>query len=59
MLNLPAETWIRFVVWMVLGVALYFFYGRRQEPVQHPGRPRGRRGRERRPEGLTAAHPAG
>ncbi|MFG3101289.1 amino acid permease [Streptomyces sp. NPDC048182] len=28
MLNLPAETWVRFAVWMVIGFALYFFYGR-------------------------------
>src|ERR671933_297917 len=29
MLNLPAETWIRFAVWMVIGVILYFTYGRK------------------------------
>jgi len=29
MLNLPAETWIRFGVWMVLGVVLYYVYGRK------------------------------
>ncbi|WP_055696556.1 MULTISPECIES: amino acid permease [Streptomyces] len=28
MLNLPAETWLRFGVWMVLGVVIYFVYGR-------------------------------
>ncbi|MEW2402613.1 amino acid permease [Streptomyces sp. NPDC046862] len=28
MLNLPAETWTRFAVWMVLGFVLYFLYGR-------------------------------
>ncbi|MGW2228710.1 amino acid permease [Streptomyces formicae] len=28
MLNLPAETWLRFGVWMVLGVVIYFLYGR-------------------------------
>ncbi|MFF2848386.1 amino acid permease [Streptomyces sp. NPDC058001] len=27
MLNLPAETWLRFGIWMVIGVAVYFFYG--------------------------------
>ncbi|WP_447040619.1 amino acid permease [Streptomyces sp. DSM 118878] len=28
MLNLPAETWLRFAVWMVLGIVVYFAYGR-------------------------------
>ena len=29
MLNLTALTWIRFIVWMAIGVAFYYFYGRR------------------------------
>jgi APA family basic amino acid/polyamine antiporter len=29
MTNLSIETWLRFAVWMVIGVALYFAYGRR------------------------------
>ncbi len=29
MLNLPVETWLRFAVWMVIGFAVYFFYGKR------------------------------
>jgi basic amino acid/polyamine antiporter, APA family len=28
MLNLPAETWVRFAIWMVLGFLVYFVYGR-------------------------------
>jgi len=27
MLNLPAATWVRFAVWMVIGFAIYFLYG--------------------------------
>jgi APA family basic amino acid/polyamine antiporter len=29
MLNLPVETWLRFAVWMVVGIGVYFLYGRR------------------------------
>jgi basic amino acid/polyamine antiporter, APA family len=28
MFNLPVETWLRFLIWMVIGAALYFVYGR-------------------------------
>ncbi|OBG84545.1 amino acid permease [Mycobacterium sp. E136] len=39
MLNLTALTWIRFLIWMAIGVALYFVYGRRHSVL-------GRRERE-------------
>ncbi|GLP82378.1 amino acid permease [Mycobacterium antarcticum] len=29
MLNLPAATWLRFLIWMALGVVVYFVHGRR------------------------------
>ena len=29
MLNLSVETWLRFAVWLVIGLAVYFGYGRR------------------------------
>ena len=28
MLNLPAETWERFAIWMALGLVVYFAYAR-------------------------------
>jgi APA family basic amino acid/polyamine antiporter len=33
MLNLSLETWIRFLVWMVLGFAVYALYGYRKSRV--------------------------
>jgi APA family basic amino acid/polyamine antiporter len=27
MLFLPPETWLRLVVWLLIGLAIYFFYG--------------------------------
>jgi basic amino acid/polyamine antiporter, APA family len=33
MINLSVETWLRFVVWLVLGVVVYFAYGRSHSMV--------------------------
>ena len=33
MLNLTAETWLRFLVWMALGFAIYFLYGYKNSRV--------------------------
>lgn len=34
MLNLPVETWLRFVIWMIIGAVLYFAYGYRHSRAQ-------------------------
>jgi APA family basic amino acid/polyamine antiporter len=34
MYKLPGETWIRFVVWLALGLAIYTFYGRHHSRLQ-------------------------
>lgn len=34
MANLPWETWLRLVVWLIIGMAIYFGYGRRHSRVQ-------------------------
>ena len=28
MLTLPLDTWIRLVVWMIIGLLIYFLYGK-------------------------------
>lgn len=35
--GLPTVTWIRFVVWMGLGLVLYFLYGRRRSALREGG----------------------
>ncbi|MBV6760062.1 MULTISPECIES: amino acid permease [Rhodococcus] len=38
MVNLSVETWIRFVVWMVIGVIIYFAYSRRHSMMERRSR---------------------
>jgi APA family basic amino acid/polyamine antiporter len=35
MLSLPFETWLRFVVWLALGLIIYFCYSIRHSRLQH------------------------
>ena len=34
MTRLPGTTWARFAIWMALGFAVYYFYGRRHSRLQ-------------------------
>lgn len=38
MLGLPVDTWARLIIWMALGLAIYFLYGRRHSKVQAAAR---------------------
>ena len=42
MLGLPGTTWIRLVVWLVIGLAIYFLYGRAGAEKQRAVAGRGR-----------------
>ncbi|MCZ2146847.1 MAG: amino acid permease [Bryobacterales bacterium] len=33
MMSLPLETWIRFFVWLIIGLVLYYFFGRRHSAL--------------------------
>ena len=39
MVGLPRETWVRFAVWLVLGLALYFLYGIRHSRLRRAAAP--------------------
>ncbi len=42
MAGLPWHTWERLIIWMVIGIVLYFAYGYRHSVVRHgagKGRP--------------------
>jgi APA family basic amino acid/polyamine antiporter len=37
MLSLPLETWVRFIAWLAIGLAIYFWYGRKRTPAATTG----------------------
>jgi APA family basic amino acid/polyamine antiporter len=36
MLSLPLETWVRFFLWLFIGLFIYIFYGRKRSPLNKP-----------------------
>jgi APA family basic amino acid/polyamine antiporter len=34
MIGLPLDTWLRLVIWMAIGLTVYFFYGRRHSVLR-------------------------
>jgi APA family basic amino acid/polyamine antiporter len=53
MLNLTAQTWIRFVVWMALGLVVYGLYGARHSRLGTEGARTGAASREARSSGVS------
>src|SRR3712207_8833674 len=46
--DLPGTTWVRFLIWMALGLAIYFLYGRSHSKL--------RRGEDRKSTRLNSSH---
>ncbi len=38
MVGLPRDTWIRLIVWMLIGVVIYFTYSRHHSKLNNPGK---------------------
>jgi APA family basic amino acid/polyamine antiporter len=47
MLSLSAATWVRFLVWLDLGMMIYWFYGRTHSPLADPAEQAAQSGLER------------
>ncbi|MCB9230510.1 MAG: amino acid permease [Bacteroidia bacterium] len=41
MLTLPVDTWFRLIIWMAIGLAIYFFYGRHHSRLNFPEKHQG------------------
>ncbi len=41
--SLSVETWVRFLVWLAIGVAVYLLYGRRHARLARADEPRATR----------------
>ena len=40
MIGLPFDTWLRLIIWLVIGMVIYFTYGRYNSRVQAAGTPK-------------------
>jgi APA family basic amino acid/polyamine antiporter len=36
MVSLPGETWLRLVIWLIIGMVIFFTYGRRHSRISNP-----------------------
>ena len=34
MMGLPLETWVRFFVWLIVGLVIYYFFGRKHSELR-------------------------
>ena len=39
MMSLTVENWVRFIVWLAIGLAIYYFYSRHRSALRDGGEP--------------------